>query len=175
MQIIDYVFIACFAIGLIVGVVKGLISQILALLGVVSVAVGTAYLFKYPQQWLASVIPNEQLASIVAIILTLIVLAAVYSLIAWLVNKPFKNIKLVKAIDKVLGMVLGILVAYAAIGVFVAMLTQTNAEFLPKTKELLGSQMENSVIVKYVYAKNFFGNWILDLISKGVASILPQQ
>ena len=174
MQIIDYVFIACFLIGLIVGVIKGLISQILALLGVVGVAVGTAYLFKFPQQWLSNVIPNENIASIVAIILTFVVLAVVYCVIAYFVKKPFKNIKLMKAIDKILGLVLGVFAAYAIVGVFVALLTQTNAEFLAKTKELLGAQMENSVIVKYVYSNNFFGNWILDIITKGVSSILPQ-
>ena len=76
-----------------------------------------------------------------------------------------------KAIDKILGLVLGVAIAYAVVGLVVAVLTQTGADFLPKTKELLGEQVENSVIVKYVYANNFFGNWILDVITKGIASI----
>ena len=99
MQIIDYVIIAIAVIGLIVGLIRGFISQLLALLGIVAVAVGTSYLFKYPQQWFSGLIANEKVCTIVAIVLTVIVLAIIYGIIAHFFKKPFKHFKLLKALQ----------------------------------------------------------------------------
>lgn len=174
MQIIDYVILAIAVIGLIVGLIRGFIEQLLALLGIVAVAVGTSYLFRFPQQWLAAVIPNEQVASIVAIVLTAIVLAIIYSVIAHFVKKPFKHFKLLKVVDKILGGVMSVAVVYALVAIFVEALTRTDIEFLAKINELLAPQTENSVIINSVYANNFFGKWIFDIVSSGIAQLAPQ-
>lgn len=171
MQIIDYVILGIAAIGLIVGLVRGFVGQLLALLGIVAVAVGTSYLFKYPQQWLSGVIHDEKVLSIVAIVLTVIVLAAIYGIIAKLVSKPFKSVKVIKAIDKLLGGVLGVAVVYALVALFVEALTRTDIEFMAKINEMLSSQTENSVIINSVYSNNFFGKWIMDVISKGIQQV----
>ncbi len=63
MQIIDYVIIAIAVISLIVGLIRGFISQILVLLGIVAISVGTSYLFKFPMQWLSGLITNEKALS----------------------------------------------------------------------------------------------------------------
>lgn len=172
MQIIDYVILAVFVIGLIIGLVRGFIGQLLALLGIVAIAVGTSYLFKFPQQWLSAVITNEKALSITSIILTVIVLSVVYGVIAKLVAKPFKTIKLIKAIDKLLGGVLAVAVVYALMALFVEALTRTDIAFLAKIQELLAPQTENSVIIHSVYANNFFGRWIFDVISNGVRQVM---
>lgn len=174
MQIIDYVIIAIAVIGLIIGLIRGFIEQLLTLLGIFVVAVGTSYLFRFPQQWLAGVISNEKVLSIVAIVLTALVIAVVYAVIAKLVAKPFKSIKVIKAIDKILGGVVAVAVVYALFALFVEALTRTDIAFLAKINEMLASQTENSVIIKTVYANNFFGKWILDVISNGVAQLAPQ-
>lgn len=174
MQVIDYVIIGIAVIGLIIGLVRGFIEQLLALLGIVAIAVGTSYLFQLPQQWLASVIPDEKIASIVAIVLTVIVLGIVYGVIAHFVKKPFKSIKLIKAIDKLLGGVLSVAVVYALLAIFIEALTRTDIEFMAKINEMVAPHMENSVIVNTVYANNFFGKWIFDVISNGIAQIAPQ-
>lgn len=171
MQIIDYVIIALAVIGLIVGLVRGFIGQLLALLGIVAVAVGTSYLFKFPQQWLAGIITDEKMLSIVSIALTVIALTAIYVVIAMLVKKPFKSIKVMKAIDKLIGGVLGVVVVYALLALFVEALTRTDIEFMAKINELLAPQTENSVIIKTVYSNNFFGKWIMDVISEGIKQV----
>lgn len=174
MQIIDYVIIGITAVGLIIGLVRGFIGQLLALLGIVAIAVGTSYLFKYPQQWLAGVISNEKVATIVAIIVTAIVLAIVYGIIAHFVKRPFKSIKVIKAVDKILGGVLGVAVVYALFALFIEALTRTDIEFMAKLNELVAPYMENSVVVNTVYANNFFGKWIMDVISNGISQAFPQ-
>ena len=169
MQIIDYVFIAIAVIGLIIGLIRGVISQLLALLGVFAVAVGTSYLFKFPMKWLSPVVHNDTVLTIVAIVLTAMVLLVIYCIIAKLVKKPFKSIKILKGIDKVIGGIVGVAVAYAAIALFVAALTTlTDVELFAKLNSWLAPQMQESLIIKTVYANNFFGNWILGVIRQGV-------
>lgn len=172
MQIIDYVILAFAVIGLIVGLVRGFIGQLLALLGIVAVAVGTSYLFMFPQQWLAGIITDEKLLAIVSIVLTAIALTAIYAVIAILVKKPFKSINVMKTIDKLIGGVLGVVVVYALVALFVEALTRPDIEFMASIKELLAPQTENSVIIKTVYANNFFGKWIFDVISEGIKQVL---
>lgn len=173
MQVIDYVIIAIAVIGLIIGLVRGFIDQLLALLGIVAIAVGTSYLFTFPQQWLAGVIPNEKIASIVAIVLTVIVLAIVYGVITHFVKKPFKSIKLIKSIDKILGGVLSVAVVYALFAIFIEALARPDIEFLAKINEMVSPHIENSVIVNTVYSNNFFGKWIFDVISSGIQQVFP--
>lgn len=173
MQIIDFVILAVLLIGLVIGVVRGFIGQLLALLGIVVVAVGTSYLFRFPQQWLAAVIPNEQIVSIVAIVLTAIVILIVYSIVAKIISKIFKAFTIMKVIDKVLGAVLSIAVVYALMAIFVEALTRTDIEFMAKINEVVAPQTENSLIINTVYSNNFFGKWILDIISDGVSQIMP--
>ena len=174
MQIIDYVIIGIAVIGLIIGLIRGLIEQLLTLLGIVAIAVGTSYLFRFPAQWLSGVIPNETVTAIVAIVLTVIVLAVIYGVIASLVKKPFKSIKFLKAIDKILGGVVSVAVVYMLVALLVEALTRTDIAFLAKMNEMLAPQMENSVIVNSVYSNNFFGKWIFDVISNGIAQFAPQ-
>lgn len=173
MQIIDYVILGVAAIGLIIGLVRGFIEQLLVLLGIVAIAVGTSYLFKFPQQWLAGVIPDEKVASIVAIVLTIIVLSIVYGIIAHFVKKPFKSIKVMKVIDKLLGGVLSVVVVYALFAIFIEALTRTDIEFMAKVNEMVAPYIENSVIVNSVYSNNFFGKWIFDVISAGIQQVFP--
>jgi len=174
MQILDYVIIGVGVIGLIVGLIKGLIKQILTLLGVVGITVGTAYLFKFPKQWLSGVIPNDTVLTIVAVVATLIVLSVIYGTIAHFIKKAFKSVKVINVIDKILGMFLGLVVSYAVVAVFVALFTQTGESFLASIRPVIDEQINNSVIVNAVYGNNFFGNWVISVIQSGLATILPQ-
>lgn len=169
MQIIDYVFIAIAVIGLIIGLIRGVISQLLALLGVFAVAVGTSYLFKFPMKWLSPVVHNDTVLTIVSIALTAIVLLVIYCIIVKLVKKPFKSIKILKGVDKAIGGIVGVAVAYAAIALFVAALTTlTDVKVFAKLSEWLGPQIQKSVVVNILYPKNLFGNWILGVIRQGI-------
>ena len=109
-----------------------------------------------------------------AIVLTVIVLAIIYGIIAHFVKKPFKHFKLLKAVDKLLGAVLSVAVVYALVAIFVEALTRTDIEFLAKINEALKPQTENSLIINSVYSNNFFGKWIFDTISNAIAQITPK-
>lgn len=173
MQILDYVIIGITALCLIVGLVKGLIKQLLSLLGVFAVTVGTAYLFKFPQQWLSGIIPNETWLTVAAIAATLIVLSLVYALIAFIIKKALHSVKLIKVIDKIFGMAVGAVVAYAIIAVVIALFTQTPDTFLPHVHAYMDEQIARSLIVEKIYANNFFGNWVMDILKQGLSTIMP--
>lgn len=173
MQVLDYIIIAIVAIGLIIGLIKGLIKQLLSLLGVVSVTVGTAYLFQFPKQWLSGVIPDETWLSVAAIAITLIVLSATYALLAYFINKAFKSVKIIKVIDRIFGMIVGIVIAYALVAIIIALFTETSSDFMPHIHPFFTEQINNSVIVKAVYSNNVFGKWIMDIIKQGITGLLP--
>lgn len=172
LQIIDYVILGIILVGFIIGLVKGFIKQLLNLIGVVGVVVGTAYLFVFPKQWLSGLIANETVVTIVAIVATLVVLGTVYGIVAHFIKKAFKSVKVMKVIDRIFGMLTGVAVAYAVVAVVIAVL---QTDLMPTLKGLLADQIENSLIINTVYSNNFFGDWVCNLIREGVSSIIPQE
>ncbi len=174
MQILDYVIIAFAVIGLIAGVAKGFLKQLFALAGIVVVSIGTAYLFPYPQSWLASAIADSNACAITAMIVTFAVLALVYALVTKLILKLVHGLGVLNVVDRVLGLVLGVAVVYAVFSVFIALLTQTADTFMPWTKSWMNSQLENSVLVGSVFKNNFFGDWLLKIAGEKLPFLLPQ-
>lgn len=171
MVILDYIIIGVIVLGLIIGLVKGFIKQLLTLLGIVAVVTGTAYLCRFPQQWLSGVISNGTVLTVVSVAATLIVLSVVYGLLAFFIRKAFHSVKIIKVLDKLLGMLAGIMISYAVIAIIVAMFQNTGEDFLAFARPFFDEQIQNSVLVKYVFTPNVFGDWIMEVIRSGAESL----
>ena len=171
MNIIDYIILGILAISMIVGFVKGLIKQLLTFGGIIVVALLTATVSPWVQSWFASSIESEGTRAAVAMFATVILLAVVYGVVAWLIGKLLKRIHLIKVLDKILGGVMGIAVVYFTFAVIFAVFTQTGEGFLPTLKSWLGESIENSWFNAHVYNNNFFGNWVIN----GIAEKLIQN
>ena len=178
MNILDYVILGVLAIGMIIGLVKGLIKQLLTVGGIVVVALLTATVSPFVQNWLSGVIAAEGTRAAVAMFASVVLIAVVYGVIAWLISKALKKVKIIKALDKILGGVVSIVVVYLVFAVIFGVFTMTGEEFLPKLKSLLGDQIENSWFAQKIYGVdvNFFGKWVVEGIAeKLIQSFQPAE
>ena len=170
MNVFDYVVLAILAISMIIGFVKGLIKQLLTLGGIIVVAMLTATVTPFVQNWLNGVM-SQDTSTAVAMFATVILLSVVYGIVAWLIGKILKKIKIFKALDKFLGGVMGIAVVYLVFAVIFAVFTQTGEGFLPTLKSWVGDSLETSWFNAHIYNNNFFGDWVIN----GIAEKLIQN
>lgn len=173
MTVLDYIFIGCAAVAVAVGAWKGLLKQLFALVGIFVVAVGTTYLAPHPAQWLSSVIEGDGLRSIVAMIITFVVLALAYGIVTAIISKIVNKGKVLGALNRVLGAVLAVGVVYLVFAVLCSLLLDTADDFLPRIKGLLQQSFRESWVMQNVYANNFFGNWLLGVLAEKIPSIVP--
>lgn len=171
MIVLDYIILALVVLSTVIGIIKGLIKQVLTIVGVIVVPTATAAVAPHVQGWLAKAIENDSTRQVVAMLATLVVIVLVYVLIALLITKLLKNITIVKVLDRILGGVIGFGVIYFVFAVVFALFNSTSESFMPLLKGWLGEPMQNSWIATHVYANNFFGNWVI----KGIAEKLLQS
>lgn len=172
MAILDYIIIGVLAIGLIIGIVKGFIKQLLTLLGILVVAIGTAYLCKFPQMWFSGLIENETILTVVSFLVTIVALSLVYSLLAFFIRKAFKSVKIISVLDRILGMLSGILVGYAIMALIIALFQNTGEDFMAFARPFFDEQIEQSVLVQYVFTPNLLGDWLTEVIRSSLEGIL---
>ena len=176
MNYIDYIIFAILAISLVVGFFKGLIKQLLMVGGIIVVALLTATVSPFVQNWLAGIIAAEGTRAAVAMFATVILLSVVYGLLAWLVGKLLKKITLIKALDKILGGVMGIAVVYLVFAVIFGLFTMTGEGFLPALKGWIGEPIQNSWFNAHIYNNNFFGKWVIEGIAqKLIDNLAPAE
>ena len=83
MAVIDYIFIALCAVMLVVGILKGFLKLLFGFLGIILIPIGTAYLSAYPQQWMASLITDQALLTIAALVVTFIALSLIFAIFVY--------------------------------------------------------------------------------------------
>ena len=162
MNTLDYVIFVALAVCLVIGFIKGFIKQLLAVGGVIVITTLTATVTPYVDNWIAPYIASEGTRAAVAMFGAVILLAVAYSLIGWLIGRILKKISIIKALDKILGGVVGVVAVYLIFAVVFALLTQTGDMFLPKIKAMLGDSIATSWFNTHVYSNNFFGNWVIN-------------
>ena len=174
MNVLDYIFLALVAVAFIAGLFKGLIRQILTIVGVILVATLTATVEPYVQNWFVNTSMDEGTRNVVAMIATVILLTVSYALVALLITKLLKKVKIIGVLDRILGGVLGLAVVYLVFAVLFALITDTKAEFLPLIKSTMGGAFQDSWIGAHIYKNNFFGDWIINGIAGKLLDGLQQ-
>ena len=172
MNVLDYIVLALFIASTVFGFFKGFFKQILTVIGVIVVATLTATVSPYVQNWFVSVIDNENTRTVIAMIVTVILLIAIYSLAATLLQRVLKKINIVKVVDKLLGGLIGFAVVYFACAVIFALFLGTSDAFLPLLKSKLGDSFQNSWIGTHIYGNNFFGDWVINGIAEKILQSL---
>ena len=165
MNILDWVIIGLAAIALIVGAIKGLIKQLFTIIGVVTVAPLTALVSPYVSNLLAGLISNESTCALVAMIVSVVLIIVVYTILALLIQRLFKKVKVLKAVNIIFGAILGVAAIYFVMAVLIAIINNTGDNFLPTVKGWVGEYFQNSWIVNNIYQNNFFGDWVVNDIA----------
>ncbi len=174
MNAIDIIFLVFLAICAVSGFFKGIIRQILTIVGIIVVATLTATVAPYVQDWFKNVIDNENTRNVIAMIVAAILLTVVYGIAAILLTKILKHLKIVGVLDKILGLAMGFVVVYLVFAVLFALFNDTADEFMPLMKKLAGKGFAESWVGQHIYANNFFGKWIIvDIAQKLLQSVAP--
>lgn len=164
MTLLDFI-IAGFAIFMMInGLIKGVLGQVFGAVGIVLVPFLTANLYALPMAWMEKLILDEGTRQLVALIATGAALFLLYKLLVKLLDKIIDKTKGLNLLNRVAGMLLGLLIVYASVGLLTSLLLNTGEGFLPLIKSLVKAPFENSWIVKNVYANNFLGDWIVQII-----------
>ena len=168
MNVLDYVVLGALVLSMVMGFWKGFIKQLLTLVGIVVVALLTATVTPYMQNWLSGIIAAEGTRAAVAMFASVILLSVVYGILARLLGKLLTKLHILKVLDKILGGVMGIVVVYLVFAVIFAVFTGTGEEFLPMLKGLLGENLQTSWFATKIYSSeaNFFGNWVINGIAE---------
>ena len=174
MNVLDYIYLALVAVVFIVGIFKGLIRQILTIVGVILVATLTATVEPYVQSWLINTSMDDGTRNVVAMIATVILLTVAYALLALLITKLLRKIKIIGLLDRILGGVLGLAVVYLVFAVIFALFNGTSDEFMPLLKSVAGEAFKTSWIGEHIYKNNFFGDWIINGIAGKLLEGLQQ-
>lgn len=171
MAVIDYIFIALCAVMLVVGILKGFFKLLLGFLGIILIPIGTAYLSAYPEQWMASLITDQALLTIAALVVTFIALSLIYGMITALIVKLIHRATGLRAADRIVGALVSVAIIYLVFAVFESMITNTSEQFLPLMKKLVGDQFTQSTIMPVLYKNNFFGDYIVEIIKDRLAQM----
>lgn len=173
MKVIDFIVLGLAVFFMIRGLLKGFLGQLFGVIGTALVAIATANVYQFPAKWMSNLIVDENTRLAVALIATGAVIFLVYKLITMLIVKLVTKNKGLGALNRVIGMVLGVAIVYVFTAIVVSLLFNTADSFMPLVKKLLKGTFEGSWIVDNVYKSNFFGDWIIQMIVDKIQSAVP--
>ncbi|MCH5152803.1 MAG: CvpA family protein [Clostridiales bacterium] len=172
MNVLDYILLALFVASTVNGLFKGFIKQALTIIGVFVVTMLTATVTPYVQSWFVTVIENENTRTIVAMIASVLLLIVAYSIVALLIQRILKKVKIIGFLDRLLGALIGFGVVYFVFAVIFALFLDTGESFMPTLKGWVGDAFETSWIGTHIYANNFFGDWVIVSIAEKILNSL---
>ena len=174
MNVLDYIIIALAVAAMVWGLFKGFFKLILAALGVVVVSTLTATVEPYVQSWLIGTSMNDGVRNVVAMIVSVLLLSAAYGVIAFFLGKLLRKVKIISALDRILGALIGFAMVYLVFALVFSLFKITDVSFLSKLKEsTVGKQLNESWIGNHVYSKNFFGDWVIEMAKQLLEKMKP--
>lgn len=166
MNVLDFIVLILAAAGFLIGIFKGIIKQVLTIIGIFVVSTLTATVTPYVQNWLTNTSMSQNTQTVVAMIASVLLLGVAYALVAVLLVKLLHNITIIKVLDRVIGGVLGFAAVYLSFAVIFALFNSTADWFMPMLKSLLGDTFRDSWVAQHLFAKNPFGNWVVVSIAQ---------
>ena len=172
MNVLDYIVIVLFVISTVNGIFKGFIKQALTIIGVLVVTMLTATVAPYVQSWFVNVIEDENTRTIIAMVATVVLLIVAYTILALILQRLLKKVKIIGVLDKILGGLIGFGVMYFIFAVVYALILDTGESFMPTIKGWIGDTFQNSWIGTYIYGNNFFGDWVIINVAEKILNSL---
>ncbi len=168
MNIFDFIVIGFAIFAFIRGIRKGAVKQVLGIAGIFVITIGARYLAPLMQEWLISLLDSAELASSISFIVAMIAIGIVYGILCGIASKIINNIPLVGKLNKILGAIAGVAGIYFVAAVIIKVL-----QFIGASGEKPLAFLEESWVVNNVYSNNFFGDWIMEELMKGIEKVTP--
>lgn len=165
LAIIDYIFIAAVLIALIVGLVKGFLSRLISLGGLILGIIVAGQFSAIVSDWMASLIEAEATRNLVAYIVCIVVVFIIVSIIGKALKKVVTSVKLLKSLDRILGAVLSVGIVYIIFGfIFVVVNIETEIVLLQYIFDALETLMPSTSLALSLYGENAVGNWLVSML-----------
>ena len=140
--VLDWIIVGVAVVAFVIGIIKGLFRQLFALGGILLVFKCGSLLTPYAQEWLSSLIPDDSVRSLVALLASYIVLFVVWALISGIILKILEKSKALGGINRIMGGVLGIAIVYVCCAVLFALVLKTSDTFMPWLKNIMKPLIE---------------------------------
>lgn len=176
--ILDWIIVGVAVVAFVIGIIKGLFRQLFALGGILLVFKCGSLLTPYAQEWLSSLIPDDSVRALVALLASYIVLFVVWALISGIILKILEKSKALGGINRILGGVLGIAIVYVCCAVLFALVLKTSDSFMPWLKNIMKPLIEGdnpSWIVNNIFPAdgNKVGEWIVHTLLDKLNEMMP--
>lgn len=176
--VLDWIIVGVAAVAFVIGIIKGLFRQLFALGGILLVFKCGSLLTPYAQEWLSSLIPDDSVRSLVALLASYIVLFVVWALISGIILKILEKSKALGGINRIMGGVLGIAIVYVCCAVLFALVLKTSDTFMPWLKNIMKPLIEGenpSWIVTNIFPAdgNKLGEWIVRSLLDKLNEMMP--
>ncbi len=165
LQIIDYIFFAAVIIGLIIGLVKGFLSRLIALGGLVLGIIVAGKFSTLVSGWLVSVIEKDSTRNLVAYIVCILATIIVVAIIGKLLKNLVTSVKLLNSLDKLLGAVLSIGIVYVIFAfVFAVVKIETEITILQYVLDAIKAFVPDDAFTATLLGENVVGNWLINML-----------
>jgi|GEM_PF-4230512 len=168
MNVFDWIVIGISIIALISGLRKGAIKQALGIVGIFVVAIGARYLSPLMQEWLIDLLDSAQLASAISFIASMAVIGIVYGILGGIITKLVNNIPFVGKLNRILGAVIAVAGVYFGVSLIISVL-----QVIGSSGEKPMTFITESWVVNNIYKNNFFGDWVMEELMKGLDKLTP--
>lgn len=165
MNVFDWIFIGFILIALISGLRKGAIKQALGIAGIFVITIGARYLSPLMQDWLTGLLDSAELAASISFIASMVVIGIVYGILCGMITKIINKIPFVGKLNKFLGAIVAVAGVYFAVAVIINVL-----RFFSSGEGTMAF-LDDSWIVNNIYKNNFFGDWVMEELMKGMEQI----
>ncbi len=176
--VLDWIIVGVAVVAFVIGIIKGIFRQLFALGGILLVFKCGSLLTPYAQEWLSSLIPDDSVRSLVALLASYIVLFVVWALISGIILKILEKSKALGGINRIMGGVLGIAIVYVCCAVLFALVLKTSDTFMPWLKNIMKPLIEGenpSWIVTNIFPAdgNKLGEWIVRSLLDKLNEMMP--
>ena len=174
MNVLDWIFIAALAAGLVLGLIKGFLKPLFSIIGILVVAFGTSWLSPVVQGWMMNVEMNENIRSIIAVVIAAAVLFIICGVVSFILRKIITRDTTVNIINRLIGGVLGVVIVYLLFAVIVAFVGGPMGD-VAGLREKFGDDVNNSWIATHIYANNFFGKIVVDKMAEKMKEVIEKS
>ncbi|MCM1042684.1 MAG: CvpA family protein [Corallococcus sp.] len=165
MNIADWIFVVLIVLSAVIGILRGFWNQLFGLIALIASIGGTALLFN-PLSSALSGIPDEIIRSVVAVCVPFVLILIIVYVVKGILWKFIKRVKVLKILDRVLGLVLGAAIIYVGFAVLIPFVetlqvnTETAPDFVQQTVDMLKKLFQESTLLNTLYSNNPIGNLI---------------
>lgn len=174
MYALDWIFIAALLVGGVLGFIRGFLKPLFSILGFIVVAYGTSLLSPVFQRWMMNSNMSDSVRSIVALVIAAVLLLVICGIASFFLRKLIARGPVTKLVNRIIGSVLGIVIVYLAFAIIVAFVGGPMGD-IAGLNEKYGDAVNSSWIARHLYAKNPFGNLVVNKMAEKMLEIIEKS